>query len=96
MTPYQLSRAAARDLKAIAQYTVKTFGVKQAKTYANGFEQCFLTITDNPFVGRDIGFIRPGLRRFEHESHFIYYLRRDNGIYIVRVLHYRQLSSKHL
>lgn len=96
MTPYKLSRAAAKDLRAISQYTVQSFGVKQAKIYGDSFEQCFLTLSENPFIGRDVSHIRPSFRRFEHESHLIYYLLRDNGLYIVRVLHNRQNPLKHL
>ncbi len=96
MASFQLSRAAAKDLRSIAQYTVKSFGAKQAKVYGQGFEQSFLTIADNPFIGSDVSFIRSGLRRFEHKSHLVFYLSRDNGIYIVRVLHNRQKPSNHL
>ncbi|MBL4909650.1 MAG: type II toxin-antitoxin system RelE/ParE family toxin [Alteromonadaceae bacterium] len=96
MTFYKLSRAAAKDLRTISQYTVQSFGVKQAKIYGDGFEQCLLTLSENPFIGRDVSHIRPSLRRFEHESHLIYYLLRDNGLYIVRVLHNRQNPLKHL
>lgn len=96
MVSYKLSRTAAKDLRGIAQYTVQYFGVKQAKIYGDSFEQCFLSLSENPFIGRDVSHIRPNLRRFEHESHLIYYLLRDNGLYIVRVLHNRQKPVKHL
>jgi toxin ParE1/3/4 len=95
MPVYQLSRDAAKDLHAIAIYTVDTFGAQQAQLYADGLEQCLITIADNPFIGRERGHIRPSLRSFKHESHVIYYLMRDSGLYIVRVLHNRQKASKH-
>ncbi len=96
MPRYQLSGDAAKDLRGIAKYTVNTFGAKQAQIYGDGIEQCFLAIADNPFIGRDVGHIRPSLHRFEHESHLIFYIIRDTGLYIVRVLHNRQEPSKHL
>jgi len=47
-------------------------------------------------MGRAYDHIRPGLRCFGHKSHSIYYVLRDRGILIVRVLHSRQDASRHL
>lgn len=33
--------------------------------------------------------LRPGLRRFEHRSHAVFYMQNEDGILIVRILHAR-------
>jgi toxin ParE1/3/4 len=94
--PYSLSEAAAEDLREIAQYTVRAFGVRQAKAYGDGLRGCFTAMVENPFIGRSYDRIRPGLRCFDHKSHAIYYILQDNGVLIVRVLHVRQDALRHL
>ncbi len=94
--PYSLSKAVSADLRAIARYTVRTFGARQAKSYGKGIEDYLLAIGDSPGMGRAYDHIRPGLRCFGHKSHSIYYVLRDRGILIVRVLHSRQDASRHL
>ncbi len=90
MADYTLSKEAVEDMRGIARYTVKTFGKQQAEIYRDGFRDCFLNISQNPRIGRVYDHIRLGLRRFEHQSHSVYYMLQDDGPLIVRVLHNRQ------
>ncbi len=94
--PISLSKAASKDLRNIARYTARTFGVQQAKAYGQGFQDCFAAIAENPLMGRPYDRIRPGLRCFDHKSHSIYYILQDNGVLVVRVLHARQDAIRHL
>lgn len=94
--PYAISRAAAGDLRNIARYTVRTFGPRQAKAYGDGIQECFAAIAENPHMGRSYDRIRPGLRCFDHKSHAIYYILRDRGVLIFRVLHSRQDALRQL
>lgn len=96
MADYALSREAVEDLRGIARYTVKTFGKKQAEIYRDGFRDCFLNISENPRIGRVYDHIRLGLRRFEYQSHSVYYMLQDDSPLIVRVLHSRQEAMGNL
>ncbi len=98
MASYRLLKTAAQDLRGIALYTVKKFGLEQASTYGNGILACFETIVEAPLIGQSYDHIRPGLRRYDHKSHAIYYLIQDEIVLVVRVLHVlhvRQDSLRH-
>lgn len=96
MAEYRLSRAAQNDLLAIARYTVRTFGAEQSKIYRDGFKACFELIAENPMLGRSQDRIRLGLRCYEHKTHSVFYIEKDNGVLIVRVLHEKQDPARHL
>jgi len=44
-------------------------------------------LADNPALGRSCDYIRPGLRRLEHDSHVVFYRQQLDGILISRILH---------
>ena len=89
MADYRLSRRAAADLEAIANYTIEQFGVAQARRYRDSLRLCFERLTENPRMGRRAEHLSPGLRRFEHRSHVVFYTPSDNETYLVRILHAR-------
>ena len=89
MADYRLSARAVTDLAEIADYTVATFGVEQARRYRDDLESCFEYLADNPLLGRSAESLAPGLRRFEHRSHAIFYTKERGGVLIVRILHTR-------
>ena len=94
MADYRLSRRAASDLEAIADYTIEQFGVAQARRYRDSLRLCFEQISDNPRMGRRAEQLSPGLRRFEHRSHVVFYTRSDDEVFIVRILHARMHASR--
>jgi toxin ParE1/3/4 len=73
MLRYRLLREARNDLAAIADYTIERFGIDQARTYRDKLEQAFVLLSERPLIGSDQSHIKPGIRRFVHESHAIYY-----------------------
>ena len=87
MPAYSVGRHAESDLKSIARYTLKTWGIAQAARYLEEMEKCFQLLADQPGIGRKCDSIHPGLRRFEHRSHVVFYLPQEDGVLIVRVLH---------
>ena len=89
MADYRLSRRAAADLEAIADYTIEQFGIAQARHYRDSLRLCFARLSENPRMGRRAEQLLPGLRRFEHRSHVVFYTRSKNEIFIVRILHAR-------
>ena len=96
MARYELTEAAEADLAAIADYTIETFGIAQARRYRDGLTRAFENIAQNPRMGREAGQLRSGYRRFEHRSHAIFYQIEDRGIRIVRVLHMSMDPERHI
>ena len=91
----RLSRLAAADLESIAKYTIERFGIKQARRYRDGLEHAFQTLAEDPLRGRSAAHLATEMRRFEHESHIIFYRTLDQGILVARVLHQRMDVEHH-
>jgi len=87
MNSYRLSRLAATDLQEIAEYTIERFGIEQARRYRDGLKTCFVQLADNPALGKGTEMLMRGLRRFEHQSHVVFYISEPKNLLIVRVLH---------
>jgi len=95
MSNYQLSRRAAADLEEIAEYTIERFGIEQARHYRDDLKSGFVQLANNPALGRSAEQLIHGLRRFEHQSHVIFYLSGPDNLLIVRVLHARMDVPRH-
>ncbi len=89
MAEYRLSGQAALDLESIADYTIDRFGIEQARRYRDGLKTCFGQLSDNPGIGRRAEHLARDLRRFEHQSHIVFFRSEPDGLLIVRVLHSR-------
>ena len=87
MVAYSLSSKAAADLDGIYEYTILTFGLPQARNYLLGLHECFQMLADNPLYGRSATELATNLRRLEYQSHVVFYVPREQGVLIVRVLH---------
>src|SRR5690242_12420944 len=96
MAVYSLSAKAAADLSQIYEYTILNFGLKQAREYLTGLHERFEILAGNPMQGRSASELSPGLRRLEYESHVVFYVPRDKGIRVVRVLHQSMDMKRHL
>ena len=96
MADYRLSRRAVADLDAIAEFTIGRFGIEKARLYRDELRNCFTSLAENPAMGRRAEQLAKGLRRFEHGSHIIFYVPVDDGVLVVRVLHYRMDAGRHL
>lgn len=46
--------------------------------------------------GRSASELSSGLRRLEYQSHVVFYVPRDKGIWIVRVLHQSMDVKRHV
>lgn len=97
MARYRLTNKAEADIDDIYVYSVMTFGFRTARAYLEGLHSRFDLLADNHSWGNDYGFIAPGLLRYEHRSHSIYYIADDTGrgIVIVRVLGAGQDPARH-
>ncbi len=96
MAEYRLSRRAAMDVEAIAAFTIQRFGIERARRYRDELKACLAELAENPRLGRRAEQLAKGLRRFEHQSHIVFYKREEEAILIVRVLHNRMDAPKHL
>ncbi len=83
----KLSERAALDIEEILDFSLTRFGVDVAARYRQSLNNCFSHLDENPHMGREADDLHAGLRRFEHESHIVFYTVIQAGILIVRVLH---------
>lgn len=96
MADLRISRRAAADLTAVADYTIAEFGIGQARRYRDQLQACFTSITDNPSLGKSADDLAPGLRRIRQQAHVIFYRPGPDHILIVRVLHYSMDFERHV
>lgn len=96
MSSYTLSGAADADIEAISRDSIGRWGLARAEDYILGLHRVLETLAAFPEAGRDVGELRPGYRRFEHERHSIFYRQIEDGILVVRVLHQRMQPRRHL
>lgn len=95
MAAYSLSGKAVSDLDDIYEYTILNFGLEQARAYLLGLHERFQILADNPGVGRSAAQLAPDLGRHEYQSHIIFYIPKETGVLIVRVLHTRMDAKRH-
>ena len=95
MAKFRFSRRAEADLLSIGEYTLRKWGETQTARYLRELEECCQMLARNPALGRRCEHIRPGLRRFEHGKHVLFYRQELRGILISRILHQRMLPEKH-
>jgi toxin ParE1/3/4 len=93
---FRFSRRAEADLLSIGEYTLRKWGETQAARYLGELEDCCLMLARNPALGRLCEHVRPGLRRFEHGRHVLFYRQEPRGILISRILHQRMLAERHV
>jgi toxin ParE1/3/4 len=67
----------------------------QAGRYIRELATCCETLAKNPALGRSCDYIRPGLRRFEHGKHVLFYSQKPKGILLSRILHQSMLPEIH-
>jgi toxin ParE1/3/4 len=91
-----LSHAAKADLAAIWNYTDKQHGTAQANSYLGDIDRIMALALDFPEMGADYSDIRKGYRKLLSGHHLIFYIPRDYGIEVIRVLHERMDIEVHL
>jgi len=96
MGEYYLSNKATHDLEEIFIFSYTRFGAARAEAYLTALEECFISLAHNPVLGKDVGYIREGYRKYQHVSHAVYYTQQDSSVLIVRVLHAAMQQNNHL
>lgn len=84
---YKIRVNAKEDIKSIAKYTLKEFGVSQSLKFAQGSKIVFRELANNPDLGKRYLTVKNKMvSRFKYKSHVIFYYLDGKLIFIVRVL----------
>ena len=92
---YRVSPLAEADLEEIWLYTFKHWSLEQADTYHNLIVAAFAELAAGTKTGRRVE-VREGYFKYAVGAHFVYYRQSDAALTIVRVLHQRMDSQRHL
>jgi len=87
MAVYKLSGKASADVEDIYEYTIVNFGIEQARKYMHGLGDCLQALAENPLQGRAADELALELRRYDYQSHVVFYREVEQYTLIVRVLH---------
>ncbi|PAA22355.1 plasmid stabilization protein ParE [Pseudomonas fragi] len=96
MAECRLTPAAEFDLEGIWRYTAQEWNVEQAHRYIDMLTTAFAELAEQPKTAPACDHIRPGYRRRCIEQHMIYFRITAYGIAIIRILHERMDSLRHL
>jgi toxin ParE1/3/4 len=87
---YVVSKGAAADLREITQYTLKTWGEVQRRTYIADLERSAEALAKGEGVFKDMGFVISGLRMVLSGKHYIFCMPQDGKpSVILAILHER-------
>ncbi len=95
---YHRSKKTKQDIQQIAKRSLIDFGEQQTLKYMAGLKATLQMLADDPDHGRT--FTHSVTERaylfYRYVSHVVYYRKRKNDIFIVRILHTKMLPEKHL
>jgi toxin ParE1/3/4 len=91
-----VSAEAEADLRAIIRFTTLEWGIERAGSYARGLGERLQLLREHPELGPPADEISPGLRRYPYLSHNAFYRIGKDEVRIVRILHKRMGSGRHL
>jgi toxin ParE1/3/4 len=92
---YKLSKLAAEDFAAIYEYTLLKFGARQVDAYTDDLESTFRLLSSSPLMGHECQEIADGVCRHDHQRHAIFYRRREQDIFVIRILHQQMEPMRH-
>lgn len=92
----KFSGGASRDIIDIYHYSFSNYGQEQADSYFERMQTCLEIIRKNPEIGRFDARVTPAIRRFDFESHVIFYDVIKDYILVVRILHHAMNFVKNL
>jgi toxin ParE1/3/4 len=93
---YRLSRAAAKSLAEIVVHSDAMFGATQTAAYLAGIEDSFNLLVRYPNIGTAAYEIKAGLRRYRHQSHYIFYTEQSDTLLIEDLIHVRRTLRRNL
>ncbi|MGO1591508.1 MAG: type II toxin-antitoxin system RelE/ParE family toxin [Ancrocorticia sp.] len=96
MSAYRLTPAAQHDLSSIWDFTKDHWSERQAETYVNEIRNAIERIAVDPSRGPACDEIRTGYRRYAIGSHLLFFVETNEGVDIIRILHQRMDSTRHI
>lgn len=87
MPDYKLTAAARKDLREISAYTKKNWGREQEKAYREIIRAGLRLISRTPEIGASRYELSEGLKSFPVGHHIAYYVEREDGLVVARILH---------
>lgn len=96
MAGFRITKAAKRDLLAIARHTLHRWGAEQRRRYLTQLDARFHWLAQYPTLGTASDDIKPGYWRYHEGRHVIFYRVSNTGVDIIRILHDRMLPTRHL
>lgn len=91
MSEYRLSLDAEQDVGEMYRRGFWMFGEHQADKFYNQLFDSLELLASFPLSGRPAEDIYPELRRVEFNPYVIFYLPRDYGVYVLRLLKQSQI-----
>lgn len=92
----EFSEEAKDDIDQINLYTLTTWGEQQLAVYASLLDEAFCEIAENPEIGRRREGLPKQFKGYKVGKHVVFYLVRDNTVFVVRVLHSSMDFANHL
>ena len=90
MPRVKFTEEALADLQSIVAFTIENWDATQARRYIAGLRDFCNELAAMPGIGKDAGWLMPGVRAFPYKGHVIYYREARQGIVILAVVHKRQ------
>ena len=94
MGAFQLTPDARASMMQIADYTQKTWGIRQRNSYLKSIDDCFHTLAEAPMRGKFRPEVHHALRSYPVGKHIVFYIIKPDFIVIVNVLHERMDPEK--
>lgn len=92
MPEYELTPAADRDLLEIARYTIKTWGLEQAKRYEAALKSHFRDLGKGEAPARPFLDHRPELLLCRCEHHYAFFLQRENACPLILAVFHENMD----
>lgn len=87
MSRFRVTPRAQRDLDAITDYSLATWGERQTEKYLTELEQRFRWLAQHQNAGRPRDELGEGYRSYPHGAHVIFYLIESSDVAIIGVPH---------
>ena len=84
---YDFTQRALADLRDIARYTSRTWGVKQARLYREELELSIQKLALSPGMGHPREDLAPSVRSFPVARHVAFYVESKGDLTVLRLLH---------